>query len=58
MEKWRVLVGLILMFRMGSAICSRLIAFWAPVGVLQNTNVSSTNWVGGWGKLIPLGSFA
>ena len=58
MEKWRVLVGLILMLSMGSAVCSRLIAVWAPDGVLQNTYVSSTNCVGGWGKLIPLGSFA
>ena len=30
MEKWRVFVGLILMLSMGSAVCSKLIAFCAP----------------------------
>ena len=49
-------IGLILMLRRGSAVWRRSIAFCAPVIERLNMYVSSTNWVGGWGKRIPDGS--
>ena len=47
MQKCLVLVGFMRMLSMGSAVCSRNIAFCAPSVDREKTNVSSTNCVGG-----------
>ena len=46
------------MLSSGSAVWRRLIAVCAPCVVRQNTYVSSTNWVGGCWKRMPVGSWA
>ena len=47
MQKCLVLVGFIRMLSMGSAVCSKNIAFCAPSVDREKTYVSSTNCVGG-----------